>query len=53
MAPLLKPKGSLILKRHDQMMRVSYSNKGVNDDAAIPTRKIVPLMALRSIAAIS
>ena len=50
---LLNPKGSLTLKQHDQMMRVTFSNKGVNDDAAILTRKIVPLIALRSIATIS
>ena len=50
---LLNPKGSLTLKRHDQITRVTYSNRGVNDDVAILTRKIVPLIALRSIATIS
>ena len=50
---LLKPKGSLILKRDDQITRVTCSNKGVNNNVAIPTRKIVLLIALRSIATIS
>ena len=50
---LLNPKGSLTLKRHDQITRVTCSNRGVNDNVAIPTRKIVPLIALRSIATIS
>ena len=48
-----KAKGFFNSQTSDQITRVNCSNKGVNDNVAIPTRKIVPLIALRSIATIS
>ena len=45
---LLMPKSL----RYDQMMRVTCSNKGFDEDGVALTGKIVPLIALRSIATI-